>query len=98
VACLCQHITALSETLKTFGHLEPVRDRMPAAVWHKRLKEGFRKDELTHRVLEKVRDAPEPVRPTDVARAIMAEWLIDPGDQKLTVAFQHNIHNVIRRQ
>ena len=32
VTCLRRQITALSETLKTFGHLEPKRDRMPAAV------------------------------------------------------------------
>ena len=43
VTCLRRQITALSETLKTFGHLEPERDRMPAAVRHKRSKEGFRK-------------------------------------------------------
>jgi hypothetical protein len=40
VTCLRRRITALSETLKTFGHLEPERDRMPAAVRHKRSKEG----------------------------------------------------------
>ena len=40
---LHRQITALSETLKTFGHLEPERDRMPAAVRHKRSKEGFRR-------------------------------------------------------
>ena len=34
----------------------------------------------------------------DVARAIMVECLMDQGDQKLTVAFQHKVHNVIRRQ
>ena len=55
VTCLRRQITALSETLKTFGHLEPERDRMPAAVRHKRSKEGFRKGELTRRVLEKIR-------------------------------------------
>ena len=60
VSCLRRQITALSETLKTFGHLEPERDRMPAAVRHKRSKEGFRKGELTRRVLEKIRDAAEP--------------------------------------
>ena len=49
VTCLRRQITALSETLKTFGHLEPERDRMPAAVRHKRSKEGFRKGELTRR-------------------------------------------------
>jgi hypothetical protein len=98
VACLRRQITALSETLKTFGHLEPERDRMPTVVRHKRSKEGFRKGELTRRVLEKVRDALEPVRPMDVARAIMVECLMDPGDQKLAVAFQHKVHNVIRRQ
>jgi hypothetical protein len=98
VTCLRRQITALSETLKTFGHLEPERDRMPAAVRHKRSKEGFRKGELTRRVLEKIRDAAEPVRPMDVARAIMVECLMDQGDQKLTVAFQHKVHNVIRRQ
>ena len=96
VTCLRRQITALSETLKTFGHLEPERDRMPAAVRHKRSKEGFRKGELTRRVLEKIRDAAEPVRPMDVARAIMVECLMDQGDQKL--AFQHKVHNVIRRQ
>jgi hypothetical protein len=52
VTCLRRQITAVSETLKTFGHLEPERDRMPAAVRHKRSKEGFRKGELTRRVLE----------------------------------------------
>ena len=36
---------------------------MPAVVRHKRSKEGFRKGELTRRVLEKIRDAAEPVRP-----------------------------------
>ena len=96
--CLRRQITALSETLKTFGHLEPERDRMPAAVRHKRSKEGFRKGELTRRVLEKIRDAAEPVSPLDVARAIMVECLMDQGDQKLAVAFQHKVHNVIRRQ
>ena len=95
---LRRQITALSETLKTFGHLEPERDRMPAAVRHKRSKEGFRKGELTRRVLEKIRDAAEPVRPMDVARAIMVECLMDQGDQKLAVAFQHKVHNVIRQQ
>jgi hypothetical protein len=49
---------------------------MSAAVRHKRSKEGFRKGELTRRVLEKVRDAAEPVRPMDVARAIMVERLM----------------------
>jgi hypothetical protein len=99
VSCLRRQITALSETLKTFGHLEPERDRMPAAVRHKRSKEGFRKGELTRRVLEKIRDAAEPVRPMDVARAIMVECLMDQGDQKLAVAaFQHKVHTVIRRQ
>ena len=98
VSQLRRQIMALSETLKTFGHLEPERDRMPAAVRHKRSKEGFRKGELTRRVLEKIRDAAEPVRPMDVARAIMVECLMDQGDQKLAVAFQHKVHNVIRRQ
>ena len=79
-ACLRRQIMALSETLKTFGHLEPERDRMPAAVRHKRSKEGFRKGELTRWVLEKIRDAAEPVRPMDVARAIMVECLMDQGD------------------
>jgi hypothetical protein len=69
VTYLRRQITALSETLKTFGHLEPERDRMPATVRHKRSKEGFRKGELTRRVLEKIHDAAEPVRPMDVARA-----------------------------
>ena len=91
VTCLRRQITALSETLKTFWHLEPGRDRMPAAVRHKRSKEGFRKDELTCRVLEKIRDAAEPVRSMDVARAIMVECLMDQGDQKLTVVFQHKV-------
>ena len=98
VTCLRRQITAVSETLKTFGHLEPERDTMPAAVRHRRSKEGFRKGELTRRVLEKVRDAAEPVRPADVARTIMIECLMDQGDQKLTVAFQHKVHNVIRQQ
>ena len=98
VSQLRRQITALSETLRTFGHLEPERDRMPAAVRHKRSKEGFRKGELTRRVLEKIRDAAEPVRPVDVARAIMVECLMDQGDQKLAIAFQHKVHNLIRRQ
>jgi anti-sigma factor RsiW len=98
VAGLRRQIAALSETLKAFGHAEPERDTLPAAVKHKRSKEGFRKGELTRRVLEKVRDAAEPVRPIEVARAIMAECLMDAGDQTLAVAFQHKVHNVIRRQ
>ena len=53
---------------------------------------------MTRRVLEKVRDAVEPLRPVDVARAILVECLMDQGDQKLAVAFQHKVHNVIRRQ
>ena len=88
VASLRRQITALSETLKAFGHEEPERDKMPAAVKHKRSKEGFRKGELTRRVLEKVRDAAEPVRPIEVARAIKAECLMDAGDQTLAVAFR----------
>jgi len=40
VTCLRRQIMALSETLKTFGHLEPERDRLPAAVRHKHSKEG----------------------------------------------------------
>jgi hypothetical protein len=97
VTCLRRQITALSETLKTFGHLEPECDRMPTTVRHKRSKEGFRKGELTRRVLEKIHDAAEPVGPTDVARAIMAECLMHQGDQKLAVAFQHKVHNVMHR-
>lgn len=98
VTCLRRQITAVSETLKTFGHLEPEREKMPAAVRHKLSKEGFRKGELTRRVLEKIRDAAEPVRSMDVARAIMVECLMDQGDQKMAIAFQHKVHNVIRQQ
>lgn len=98
VAGLRRQITALSETLKAFGHEEPDRSRMPAVVKHKRSREGFRKGELTRRVLEKIRDAAEPIRPIEVARAIMAECLMDEGDQQLAVAFQHKVHNVIRWQ
>jgi hypothetical protein len=98
VVDLRRQITALCETLKVFGHLEPERDMMPAAVKHKRSKEGFRKGELTRRVLEKIRDAAAPIRPMEVARAIMDECLMDPGDQKRALAFHHKVHNGIRRQ
>jgi hypothetical protein len=43
VTCLRRQITAVSETLKTFGHLEPERDRMPAAVRHKRQRVAWRR-------------------------------------------------------
>ena len=56
VTCLRRQITALSETRgRRSGIWNPERDRMPAAVRHKRSKEGFRKGELTRRVLEKIR-------------------------------------------
>ncbi len=98
VVDLRRQMTALGETLKVFGHQEPERDTMPAAVKHKRSKEGFRKGELTRRVLEKIRDAAAPIRPSEVARAIMDECLIDQGNQKRALAFHHKVHNCIRRQ
>jgi hypothetical protein len=98
VVDLRRQMTALGETLKVFGSQEPERDTMPAAVKHKRSKEGFRKGELTRRVLEKIRDAAAPIRPMEVARAIMDECLMDPGDQKRALAFHHKVHNGIRRQ
>lgn len=55
-------------------------------------------DSVVAALLEKIRDAAEPVRPMDVARAIMIECLVDQDDQKLAVAFQHKVHNVIRQQ
>lgn len=91
-------LVALGETLKLFGVEEPEPVPVPNKVARRKTKEGFRRGELSRRVLEKIRESSEPVAPADIGRAIMRECLMDTGDQKLYFAFQHKIHNVVRRQ
>lgn len=91
-------LMALGEALKLFGVVEPEPIPVPNKVARRKTKEGFRRGELCRRVIEKIRDAAEPVAPADIGRAIMRECLMDTGDQKLYFAFQHKICNVVRRQ
>ncbi len=96
---LRRDLSVLTEALKVFGVVEvELPSNVPAKVKRRRTREGFRRGELARRVLEKVREAGEPVSPTDVARAIMRDCLMDASDQKLYFAFQHKVHNVVRRQ
>lgn len=91
-------LAALTAALAVFGVTEPEEPQLPAKVKRRRTKEGFRRGELSRRVLEKIRDAGKPVAPSEIGRAIMRDCLMDVGDQKLYFAFQHKIHNVVRRQ
>lgn len=93
-----RELTAITETLKVFGVAEPETPKLPPKVMRRRTKEGFRRGELCRRVLEKIRDSKEPAVPSEIGRAIMRECMLDAGDEKLYFAFQHKVHNVIRRQ
>ena len=91
-------LATLTEAMKVFGYADPVPPAVPAKVARRRTREGFRRGELCRRVLEKIREAAEPVSPTEVGRAIMRDCGMDSGDQRLYFAFQHKVHNVVRRQ
>ena len=93
-----RELMAIAETLKVFGVIEPEPPKLPNKVLRRRTKEGFRRGELSRRVLEKIRESKEPVSPADIGRVIMRECLLDAGDEKMYFAFQHKISNVIRRQ
>lgn len=93
-----RELTAIAETLKVFGIVEPEPpQRVPKGVPRKN-REGFRRGELARRVLDKIRESKEPAAPSDIGRAIMRECLMDTGDERLYFTFQHKVHNVIRRQ
>ena len=91
-------LATLTASMKLFGYVEPVPPPAPPKVTRRRTREGFRRGELCRRVLEKIREAGEPVSPTEVSRAIMRDCGMDAGDQRLYFAFQHKVHNVVRRQ
>ena len=91
-------LATLTATMKLFGYVEPAPPPAPSKVARRRTREGFRRGELCRRVLEKIREAGAPVSPTEVSRAIMRDCGMDAGDQRLYFAFQHKVHNVVRRQ
>lgn len=93
-----RELTAITETLKVFGVVEPPAPVLPNKIARRTTREGFRRGELSRRVLDKIRDAGKPASPADIGRAIMRECLMDTSDEKMYFAFQHKVCNVIRRQ